>query len=76
MIAPLRKDTDNALAETLCIHMLDGDSEVKRTAKIMFLHRNTVLYRLNKIKALLGYDINSMPAKLHIYTAAALERLK
>lgn len=76
LIAPLRKDTDNALAETLCIHMLDGDSEVKRTAKIMFLHRNTVLYRLNKIKALLGYDINSMPAKLHIYTAAALERLK
>ena len=35
---------------TLSAYLLDAASELKKASEILFVHRNTVLYRLNKIK--------------------------
>ena len=42
---------------------------------LTFLHRNTVIYRLNKAKELLGNDFNHMPYKYELYFALALSRV-
>lgn len=70
-------DDDEAdLLPTLLIYLLDSGGEVKRTAEMLYVHRNTVLYRLNKIRSLLNCDLNTMPQSYDIYVAAALKRLQ
>ena len=44
------KDDSNNLMETLAVYLIDCDSQLSTTAATLFLHRNTVTYRLNKIK--------------------------
>ena len=61
---------------TLITFLLDCNSEIKATADIMFIHRNTVLYRLNKMRALIGCDLSEMPMAYDIYLAAAIYRLQ
>lgn len=60
---------------TLSTYFLDAGSEIKRAAELLFLHRNTILYRLNKVKTLLGTDPNQMPFQQNLYMAVALNRL-
>lgn len=71
----LSSDDWNLLIDTLQIYMLDGNKDTKRTAEIMYIHRNTVLYRLRKLKAKLGYDWDRMPDGLIIYKALAIKRI-
>ncbi|MGN0658543.1 MAG: helix-turn-helix domain-containing protein, partial [Emergencia sp.] len=54
---------------------LDCNSEIKATAEALFVHRNTILYRLNKIRSLLGCDLKEMPMAYDIYLAAAIQRI-
>ena len=39
------------------------------------MHKNSVNYRLNKIRNILGSDLSQMPSVFEIYQAAALYRL-
>ena len=48
----------------------------KETGEILYLHRNTVQYRINNVKQRLNYDITKMPEAYTIYRAVALERLR
>lgn len=75
LLEPLASDKDTELLHTLECHLLDGDSALKTTAEILFVHRNTVLYRLNKVKELLGCDLSKMPMSYEIYMAVAMRRL-
>ena len=61
---------------TLITYLLDCNSEIKATADTLYVHRNTVLYRLNKIRALLGCDLSQMPMAYDIYLAAAIYRIQ
>lgn len=45
------------------------------TAEIMFLHKNTIKYRLKKISGKLGGGGTDMPERLDLYQAIAPERL-
>ena len=49
--------------------------QLSTTAATLFLHRNTVTYRLNKIKQITNTDFTLMPATYDFYLAAALWRL-
>ena len=53
-----RYDTANQteLRDTLYYFMLNGNN-VSRTAEATFMHRNTVLNRINRIRALTGLDL-------------------
>lgn len=61
--------------DTLSIFLLDGDSSVTRTAELLFLHKNTVKYRIQRISDLLGYHPDKMPETVKLYQAVAVRRL-
>lgn len=42
----------------------------------MFLHKNTVQYRLNKIKEAIGSDIFEFPAINQLTIAIAIKRIR
>lgn len=67
----LRKE----LYQTLAVYLLDSATNVGEAAKRMFLHRNTIKYRLHKISEDLGYPPDLMPELQAIYQAVALRRL-
>ena len=37
----------------------------------MYIHKNTILYRMNKIRELLGSDLESGEERMYYYLAAA-----
>lgn len=63
------------LLYTACIYLLDCDSSVTRTAEELFLHQNTIKYRLRRIADLLGFRLGKMPETMEIYQSAAIYRL-
>ena len=71
--------TDSTIQEdllaTLSVYLLDAQANVSRTAELLYLHKNTVKYRLHKINSLLGYRVTKMPESNQLYTALAVRRL-
>ncbi len=63
------------LRETLTVYLLDSGSSVTRAAELLFVHKNTVKYRLQRIAELLGYRPDKMPEGMKLYQAAAVSRL-
>ena len=53
-----------SLLRTLTFYYLDADCRITETAQAMYLHRNTVKYRLNKVHNLLQVRLGN-PADLH-----------
>ena len=66
---------DKALEQTLAVYLLDADNSVTRCAELLFLHKNTVKYRLKRIREQLGYPLDKFPEVFPLYYAAALRRL-
>lgn len=75
-LTPLLTDGEKENLETLCCYLLDANSELKAAAQLLYVHRNTVLYRLGKIRELLGVELNKMPEAYDIYVAASIYRLE
>ena len=48
---------DTHLTETLHTYLLENGS-IKETAKRLYLHRNTVIYRINKIRQITNLDLD------------------
>ena len=67
---PLRSE----LRKTLRVYQLDAYQSVSRTAELMYLHRNTIKYRIKRINDCLGFDVSEMPELSDCYLACALER--
>lgn len=57
---------DQELLDT-AIEFLQRDLNVTETASRLYIHRNTLLYRLGKIRALTGYDIRKFPEAVSFY---------
>ena len=68
-------DEGGELLNTLEVYLLDADSGVSRCSELLFLHKNTIKYRLGRISACLGYSVNKEPEKFNLYKAAAIKRL-
>lgn len=68
-----KEDLD--LAGTLCAYLLDGELSVTRTAALLYLHKNTIKYRLQRISDLLGFRPGKMPESMALYRSAAIYRL-
>ncbi len=75
LLRPVLEDDEASLIETLCCYLLDADSGLKKTSELLFVHKNTALYRLNKVRRLLGCDLLHMPMAYDIYMAVSLYRL-
>jgi DNA-binding PucR family transcriptional regulator len=60
LLLPLERadaDRNSRLGDTLRTYYVCGGS-VSKTAEALFLHRNSVRYRLDRVRALLGADID------------------
>lgn len=76
LLTPIMDDREPELMETLACYLLDASSGLKAASALLYVHRNTVLYRLHKIRMLLGYDLAKMPMAYDIYMAVSLHRLR
>lgn len=59
------KKNNSDLAQVLRSY-LSHDGSVKETADELFVHRNTINYKLNKIEELLDIDLSSLNARLQL----------
>lgn len=62
-------------AETLGIYLIDMDANLTKTAQAMFLHKNTIKYRLKAISDILGFHPGKMPDNIQLYRSLAIRRL-
>jgi hypothetical protein len=53
------------LVDTLRVYLLN-DGNIQQTAKAIFAHRNTVSYRINRIRSLTGADISTEEERFHL----------
>lgn len=75
-LAALQADGEYSdLLDTLCVYLLDCDSSVTGTAEALYLHKNTIKYRLQRISDLLGFRLGKMPETIDLYRSAAIYRL-
>lgn len=68
IIKPLEnydKKNDSSLTTVLRSYLKNNGS-VKKTADELFIHRNTVNYKINKIEELLNMDLSSLDARLQL----------
>ncbi|MDQ1535798.1 MAG: hypothetical protein QOE58_191, partial [Actinomycetota bacterium] len=71
---PLSTAAGKALFETASTY-LDGGGGLESTARVLFVHPNTVRYRLGRIALITGYDL-SQPREAHtVRVALAVGRL-
>ena len=63
------------LLDTLSVFLLDAESNVAETAKLIHVHQNTVKYRLKDIRQKLKRDFSKLPDSYELYLATALLRL-
>ena len=66
---------EKELQDTLAVFYFDAHMKTSETAELMYLHQNTVNYRLRKISEKLGCRVTDMPEMLELYTALAFRRL-
>lgn len=71
----LRDCEGRNLLETLSVYLLDGDAGVTETARLLYVHKNTVKYRLQRITDILGCRPDRLPEGIGIYKALAVSRL-
>ncbi len=73
----LEYDRQNStpLLPTLVHHLLKTDLNINLTAKGLFLHPNTVRYRLHKTEEVLGRKLESFQETIDLYTAVRLALL-
>ena len=78
VLAPLEweeGDQNQDLRHTLAVYLLDAHSNVARTGELLYVHKNTIKYRLQRINKKLNYPVTKMPEAFSLYRAVALERL-
>ncbi|PKM72188.1 MAG: PucR family transcriptional regulator [Firmicutes bacterium HGW-Firmicutes-16] len=70
-----RRRYSEDLELTLSVFLLDSDLSVQVAAELLFLHKNTVKYRLKCISDCIGFTIGQMPASYRLFEAVAVQRL-
>ena len=63
------------LVETLSTYFLDADENTEKAGELLYVHKNTIKYRIKKISSILGYDITLKPAAFNLYLAVSLSRM-
>jgi purine catabolism regulator len=62
----LGKINSGELLDTLTSY-IECDNNIEKTAKALFTHKNTITYRLNKIKEICGLDVRKQKDNFLIY---------
>ncbi|WP_342514411.1 PucR family transcriptional regulator ligand-binding domain-containing protein [Sporosarcina sp. FSL K6-1522] len=70
---PKNKDEED-LVNTLLVY-LDNNCEIAMTSRKLYVHRNTVKYRIAKCEDILGYSIHDSQNSLHLRTALLMRTM-
>ncbi len=65
---------ESFLSETLYEYIQSGQN-ISQTAAKLFIHRNTMLYRLQQIKQIINFDIKETDSLYIIQTAFYIKKL-
>ncbi|MDR9853252.1 PucR family transcriptional regulator ligand-binding domain-containing protein [Paenibacillus sp. VCA1] len=57
-------------------HYLATGGSLNETSNRMFIHRNSVNYRIDRIKSMTGLDLNSAQSRFELYLCSAYQLLK
>ena len=60
---------------TLEVYLLDAQCSYLKTGELLYLHKNTVKYRIQRFSDILGYRIGDFPDTFSLYCAVAVNRL-
>ena len=63
------------IVRTLEVYLLDQNSSIIETAKALFVHKNTVKYRIQKAGDILGFHIGDVPQSKNLIYALSLQRI-
>ena len=63
------------LIPTLTTYLLDAGSSMAETARLLYVHLNTVKYRLRQVQELTGFSPTQLPGAYSLYIAAAINRV-
>ena len=75
-LQPLEQSKEYAeLRKTLTVYLLDAGGNVALTGELLYLHKNTIKYRMGRIRSLLEYEVSKEPERSYLYQAAAICRL-
>ncbi len=76
MLQPLKERRDGEeIIRTLQTYILDEDSSITNTAEVLFVHKNTVKYRLQKAGDVLGFHIGDVLQSRNLTYALSLQRM-
>lgn len=72
-LQPLTKQTE--LLDTLAVFLLDAQSHYAKAGELLYVHMNTIKYRIKRINELMHYSVTKLPESLTYYRAIAIWRL-
>ncbi|MGI6109331.1 MAG: helix-turn-helix domain-containing protein, partial [Eubacteriaceae bacterium] len=76
VLTPLESEHEGQeLCKTLETYLLDADSSLKRCSELLYIHLNTVKYRIRRMTGYLGFHPGKMPDSIALYRACAIARL-
>ena len=64
------EEHNTSLVETLFHYLLTGS--ITATAAKLFIHKNTLIYRMNKIREISGCDLDDMEERYRLYMSSIL----
>jgi len=68
------QEHDTELVRTLQV-LFDENTNISQTARALYVHRNTLNYRLQRIAEISGYDLNDAETRLTLQLALRLHQL-
>lgn len=69
------KKNNSKMLDTFGILLIDNDLNIKKSSQDLFIHQNTVQYRIKKIEEILGENINKSSVIFTYLIALTLDRL-
>lgn len=78
ILSPLEsvdEELRHELYATLEAYLLDSDLSIAKTSEKIFIHINSVKYRIKRIGEKLGFPVDKMPEAYDVYAAIAISRL-
>ncbi|QQZ08997.1 PucR family transcriptional regulator [Heyndrickxia vini] len=73
VIAPILDDKESL--KTLMTFLLDANGNFDKCGRLLFIHKNTVKYRIKKISDLIGSDVTVYSEFYDVYLACMIYRL-
>ena len=70
----LKTDEKDSMLETLSVY-LETHCQISATAKRLFVHRNTVVYRIEKCEEILGKSLKDSEATMQLRLALRIKSL-